>query len=583
MSASRRRQFFLLLILMLIGAFAELATIGAVIPFLTLLTNPAALERFASVTRAFALIGAETRAERLLAATALFSLIVITSGAVRYELSRSTQHFSYRLAHELLLEVQRRFLYQPYAFHIQRNTSTLISSLEKAEILACEVVISLMQAAIAAFIAIFIIGALIAVDPVTALVAAAAFSAIYILVSAIAKGRLAANSNVIARGFDERLKVLQESLAGIRDVIIDGSQSVYLALFDQENSQLNRARADTAVVSSAPRFIIETVGIVAIAAIALFQSQREGGLAAALPILGAIALGAQRLLPLLQQVFKGWSTASGYLSVVGQTADLLRLPIPKPDRGKIAALPLRKSISVDAVGYTYRSRRRLALEEVSFEIPVGSAVALIGETGSGKSTLADLLMGLIDPDEGRILIDGAPLSGKNRRRWQQSIAHVPQSIFLADASIASNIALGRHDEPVDLARVVKAAKAAQLHQFVSSLPEGYDTFVGERGIRLSGGQRQRLGIARAIYKQTPVLVLDEATSALDEATEAAVMKGLHGLGGGRTLIIIAHRLSTIARCDRVVRLHEGRMVATGSFAEVVGPVDVPETKRSRRS
>jgi ATP-binding cassette subfamily B protein len=223
---------------------------------------------------------------------------------------------------------------------------------------------------------------------------------------------------------------------------------------------------------------------------------------------------------------------------------------------------------------------------VTLDIPAGSAVALVGETGSGKSTLADLLMGLIDADEGSILIDGVPLSGKNRRRWQRSIAHVPQAIFVADASIAQNIALGRHEEPVDPARVVEAAEAAQLHDFVISLPEGYDTFVGERGIRLSGGQRQRLGIARAIYKQTPVLVLDEATSALDEETEAAVMEGIHGLGGGRTLIVIAHRLSTIARCDRVFRLHEGRIVDSGPLTKIVDSASrygrTPATKARRR-
>jgi len=329
------------------------------------------------------------------------------------------------------------------------------------------------------------------------------------------------------------------------------------------------------VIASAPRFIIEIVGIVAIAGIALAASYRVGGFAAALPMLGAIALGAQRLLPLLQQVYKGWSTASGYLSVVGQTAELLMLPVEdvEAEAGEDPPppLPLRKKISVDNVSYSYPSRKRPALQAVNFEVPVGSAVALVGETGSGKSTLADLLMGLLHPDEGSIRIDSVPLTADNRRRWQRSIAHVPQSIFLGDASVAGNIALGSFEEEIDLARVIEAAKAAQLHDFVVSLPDGYDTFVGERGIRLSGGQRQRLGIARAIYKQAPILVLDEATSALDEATEAAVMDALHQLGGqSRTIVIIAHRASTIARCSHVVKLQGGRIVELGSLSEVIG-------------
>jgi ATP-binding cassette subfamily B protein len=582
LSAARRRHFFVVLGLMLVGALAELATIGSVLPFLGLLGDPAALAHYPTVTRIFSTVGANGWNEQLIAATVLFSVIVIASGAVRFELARSMQHFGYNLSHELMLEIERRFLFQPYAYHVEHNTSTLLGSLAKAEILVFEVLIPLMQALTALVMALFIISALIAVDPVTALVAAVAFTTMYVVVSIITKERLAINSDAVARGFDERLRILQESLDGIRDVIIDGSQSSYLELFDRENSSLNRARADTSVISSAPRFAIETVGILAIAAIALFESQRQGSLASALPVLGAIALGAQRLLPLVQQVYRGWSTSSGYLSVVGQTAQLLRLPIAQASARRPKPLTLHDKISIENVQFAYPTRRRTTLQDISFEIPAGSAVALVGETGSGKSTLADLLMGLIDPDSGRILVDGEPVTGKNRRRWQSSIAHVPQSIFLGDTTIARNIALGRPDEPVDLRRVIKAAEVAQLHEFVTSLPDGYETFVGEQGIRLSGGQRQRLGIARAIYKETPVLVLDEATSALDEDTEAVVMKGIHGLGDGRTLIIIAHRLSTITRCDRVVRLHEGRMVAIGTNREIVGAISKSEAHASNR-
>jgi ATP-binding cassette subfamily B protein len=239
----------------------------------------------------------------------------------------------------------------------------------------------------------------------------------------------------------------------------------------------------------------------------------------------------------------------------------------------VPPLPLRSQIRFDEVSFAYPSRGGAAVDRLSFDIRCGQRVALIGKTGSGKSTLADLLMGLLEPTEGRITIDGVPLTRENRRNWQRSIAHVPQAIFLADASIARNIGLGAAEEAIDLERVIEAATKAQLHQFVAGLPEGYETFVGERGIRLSGGQRQRLGIARAIYKQAPVLVLDEATSALDDATEAAVMQALDQLGSeGRTIILIAHRLSTVARADQVVRLEDGRLIQLGTYSEVVGTV-----------
>lgn len=559
MSAPRRRQFYRLIALMCVGAFAELATIGSVVPFLSLLANPGVLAKLGWLP-----IGS------LPAAALLFAALVLIAGTVRLYLSFSVQDFSYRLGHEIMVAIERRVLLQPYSFHIEQNTSNLLAAIEKVEVLVFDALLPSMQALASGFLAIFIVAALLYIEPVTALIAATAFSAVYLAVSAVARRRLSANSDAIGRSFNERMKIAQESLGGIRDVIIDGSHEFYLRLFRQVDLQLCVARANTAFISTAPRYIIETVGIIILAAIAVVVAQRDGGLAAALPALGAIALGAQRLLPLLQQVYTGWSTSSGYISIVGQVVDLLRLPLEEPgDRGDGKAMPLRTSVEARDLGFTYPSRRRPALAGINFEIPAGAAVALVGATGSGKSTLADLLMGLLDPASGEILIDGVPLTARNRQHWQRSIAHVPQSIFLADATIAGNIALGCPQEEIDRERLVEAARLAQLDAFVSSLPEAYETVVGERGIRLSGGQRQRLGIARAIYKKTPVFVLDEATSALDEATEQAVFEGLEQLRkDGRTLVIIAHRLSTIAHCDLVVRLHDGRIVETGSVADM---------------
>jgi ABC-type multidrug transport system fused ATPase/permease subunit len=313
--------------------------------------------------------------------------------------------------------------------------------------------------------------------------------------------------------------------------------------------------------------------MILIAVLAVVISAREGGFAGALPVLGALALGAQRLLPLLQQIYVGWSLAAGHSSLLVQVLDLLRLPVDeKAAHGDSEPpLPLRNRIAVENVSFTYASRRGSAVEGVSFEIPRGTRIALIGKTGSGKSTLADLLMGLLEPTEGRISVDGVSLTRENRRSWQRSIAHVPQAIFLADASIARNIAFGVPPQAIVGERVIEAAKKAQLDEFVAALPEGYETHVGERGVRISGGQRQRLGIARAIYKQAQILVLDEATSALDDATEAAVMQALDQLGEeGRTIIMIAHRLSTISCADIVIRLDNGRVAELGSYAEVVG-------------
>jgi ABC-type multidrug transport system fused ATPase/permease subunit len=575
LTPQRRRQFYFVLVLMFAGALAELATIGAVLPFLSLLADPDRIGRIPALAATFNAVGAVTNSERLLAATVLFIVLAIVTAIVRLQLTWSSQNFIFRLGHELAVNIQRRILLQPYTFHINQNTSALIASLEKVGTLVYYVLLQLMQAAIAVIISIFIIAALIYVDPFTALVSAAAFGLIYLLVSVLMRRRLDRNSNIIGSTWDERVKIVQESLGGIRDVIIDGSQAVYLEAFRKIDDRFSNAKTNTAFIGAAPRFIIESLGMSLIAVLAIIMAARQGGLAAALPILGALALGAQRLLPMLQQIYVSWSVAVGNQSLIDQVLELVRLPVDEraTETEHIAPLPFRREIRLENVSFAYPSRRASALDDVSFEVLRGQRVALIGKTGSGKSTLADLLMGLLDPTEGRITVDGVPLTRENRRNWQRSIAHVPQAIFLADASIARNIALGVPAERIETDRVIEAAKKAQLDEFVRSLPEGYDSFVGERGIRLSGGQRQRLGIARAIYKEAPVLVLDEATSALDDATEADVMRALDELGQeGRTIILIAHRLSTISRADLVIRLENGRLVELGSYSEVIGTI-----------
>lgn len=571
MSAARRRQFYVLIALMLGGAVAELATIGAVVPFIALLADPAGLNEIPWAVHGLEAVGADSARERLLAATALFALAAIASAMIRLELARSTQDFTHRLGHDLSVEIQRRVLLQPYSYHIHTNTSAGLSAVHKVEVLIFNLLLPLAQAATSGFIAAVIIAGLIYIDPFAAAIAAVGFSLVYLLVSAATRRRLAANSAAMESAWDERLKIVQESLGGIRDVIIDDSHAMYLRTFERVSARLSDARSNTAFISSAPRFLIESIGMVLIAALALTMTEREGGLAEALPILAALALGAQRLLPLLQQVYTGWSTAAGHSSVLRQILDLLRLPLgrDRESADDLSPLPLTQRISVDQVSFAYPTRLLRPVERITLEIPCGSSVALVGETGSGKSTLADLLMGLLEPAEGQICVDGVPLTQENVRRWQRSIAHVPQSIFLADSSIARNIALSRCETEIDVDRVADAARTAQLHEFVSSLPEGYETIVGERGVRLSGGQRQRLGIARAIYKQAPVLVLDEATSGLDSDTEAAVLDALDKLRDqGRTLVIISHRQSAIACCDIVARLRAGRLVEVVSGAEL---------------
>lgn len=565
MSPARRRQFVAVMVLMLAGAVAELASIGAVIPFITLLAEPSQTHhRWLSLVP-----GAHSGSSPLLIVGAAFIVFAIVAGLVRLQLGLSSRKFIFQLGHEITVEIQRRVLLQPYSFHVHRNTSTLLTALHKTDILVHGMLLPLMQALTGAVIAIVVIALLLAVAPVVTFGIAVTLLVAYAVFSAVFRERFSANSAIQKTSYDERTQVVQESLGGIREVIIDGSQSMYLNEFREIDLRLAKARATTQLMFLAPHYLIEMAGMVLIAAVALLITARGTGIAASLPVLGTLALAAQRLLPLVQDVYRGWSGTESHRSVFEQVVELLALRVPESAPKSQKPLQLSQSISLDDVSFTYPSRSSAALEKVNFKIPRGTMVAIVGATGSGKSTLVDLIMGLLSPTSGRVLVDDVPLTVKNIDRWHRSVAHVPQSIFLADTTIARNIAMSLPDQPPNMDRIVSAAEKAQLHDFVGSLPAGYETTVGERGVRLSGGQRQRLGIARAIYKEAPVFVLDEATSALDDDTEAAVIAALHQLRcEGRTILIVAHRLSTIRHCDIVARLDDGRIVEVSSSDEL---------------
>lgn len=554
--AARQRQFALLILLMAIGGAAEIATLGAVVPFLALLSESA---------------GNSSNGPAVERAAIVFAVLALVAGATRLQIAKYTRDFVFNVGHDLTVAMKRNILMQPYGFHVDRNSSSLLAVLDKSEILIFHVLMPSMQAITSAFLALCLTVALFWIEPSTALIAILIFGGSYALVSASNRAGLHRDSRVISRAYDERLRVAQESLGGIRGIILDHLQGTQLRRFDAENRCLSDARSRVWFATAMPRLLIETIGLVSVAIAAIVITRSEGALAQALPVLGAVAIGALRLLPLLQQVYSGWANASGHREVVGQMIDLLNLPTDRAGAEEpVEPLRLRRAIGVDCASFRYPSRRSRAVDQVAFTVPAGSAVAIVGRTGSGKSTLADIIMGLIEPESGRILVDDRPLAPELKLRWFANIGHVPQSVFLADASIAENIALSGGEMPLDMDRVAEAARVAELEPFIGTLPDGYDTLVGERGVRLSGGQRQRIGIARALYKDTDLLVLDEALNALDEETEVRVTAKLLRLRQvGKTLIFIAHRHSTAAACDMVVRIADGRVERVGTPAEVL--------------
>ena len=572
MSARRRRHFLLSMLLMLAGAVAELVTIGAALPFLALLSDPERAMEIPAIRAIFGLLGWSAGEDLIVPATLLLVGAALVAAAIRLALTWTTQAFVFRFGHEIGVRIYARMLRLPYIRHIEGNSSEAIAAVEKVQAAVFSILLPMMQAVVAAFMGLFIVALLIAIDPVTALVSAAAVTTLYAALTLATQRRLRENSRIVDQAHTGRVKQVQEGLGGIRDILLDRSQPVFEEAFRALDDRLRRAQLLNSFVATAPRLVIESAGIVLIALLALYMSGKPGGLVAGIPILGALAIGAQRLLPLLQTVYLAWSRTTGSLHTLIEITGMAGAPAgAEAEPPQPAPLPpLARAIEFDAVGFRYPRGRRRALRRIDLTIARGERIGLIGETGSGKSSLLDLLMGLLEPSEGEIRIDGVALDSASRSAWQAQIAHVPQFIYLSDSSVAANIAFGAVPGEIDMERVRAAAAQAQIAAFIDSLPERYDTRVGERGVRLSGGQRQRIGIARALYKRAAVLILDEATSALDDETEAAVIAALPSGSGGLTLVMVAHRLTTLAACDRIVRLKGGEIAETGSYAELIG-------------
>ncbi len=571
LSRRRQHQFGLLMGLMLVSAFAEVVSLGAVLPFLGILTAP---ERVfghpvvADVARAWGITSADQLA---LPFTVAFATVALIAGAIRILLLWVTTRLAVASGADLSIEVYRRTLYQPYPVHAARNSSDTISGItSKVHITVFGVLLPLLTLISSIVLLVAVMFALIIIDPVIALVAIIGFGAGYGLITWLTRRQLERNSQRIAHEQTQVIKALQEGLGGIRDVLLDGTQPVYCDVYRKADHPLRRAQGSNLFIGGSPRFAMEALGIVLIAALAYGLSRQAGGIASALPALGALALGAQRLLPALQQIYSAWANIAGSRASLAGTIELLDQPLPA-DALQPAAAPLlfQKDIRFRGVRFRYANDGPWVLDGLNLVIAKGARVGFVGSTGSGKSTTLDLLMGLLMPTEGEILVDGHPISGIRVRAWQRTIAHVPQSIYLADTTLAENIAFGVPPDAIDLNRVQKAASQAQISGFIESRPEGYQAYVGERGIRLSGGQRQRIGIARALYKQASVLVFDEATSSLDNVTEQSVMDAVEGLDRGLTILLIAHRLTTVRRCSTIVELEHGRVVAQGTYEQLL--------------
>jgi ATP-binding cassette subfamily B protein len=477
--------------------------------------------------------------------------------------------FSHDLGTDISILAYKKTIYQPYSVHIERSTNELISGITQKVSTTTGIIISLVSITTSLFLFVSIFALLVYVNYIIALESALVFGLIYFFLAYYTKKKISSNSYIISIEQTNVVKSLQEGLGSIRDIILDSSYNQYISLYEQSFTKLQKANRQNSFLSQSPRFILETVGMILIAITVLLLNNKDGGVISAFPLLATLAISAQRLLPLMQMIYGNWTNIIGNKSSLIDVLNLIKLPINEGIENENTPIKYSDSIRLENIQFKYNKTDKYVLKKINFEIEAGSRIGLIGETGSGKSTLVDIIMGLLKPTKGSIYIDEYLIDNNNLNKWQALVAHVPQNIYLKDATIIENIAFGVPQNLIDLNRIKLAAKQAQISNFIETRPLGYYEIVGERGINLSGGQRQRIGIARALYKKSKVIIFDEATSALDSDTENELMSAIENLDKRLTIVIIAHRITTLKNCTKIIEIKDGEITHTGNYIETI--------------
>ena len=571
MSPRERRRAKLVFLLMLGMAFLEMAGVASIMPFVSLLANTEVIEQNRHLATVYTWIGF-TSPENFLFFLGIVLLVVFISSLIFKALTTyAIQHFSNMRLHTISCRLLGAYLRQPYVFFLHRNTADLSKSIlaEVSEVTQ-HVLIPAMKVLSGAIVAIAILGLLLFVDPILSLVVSTLLGGAYIVIYFIFRRLLKRIGEERLRANKQRFVLANEALSGIKELRLMGREQAYLDRFHVPSKRFARHQATSKVLVELPSLAIQAVVFGGILVVVLYLMGQYRSIEEILPLIALYSFAGYRLMPAFRDIFKNLTQLRFSLPSLDMLYEDLTLmekqaPITKTSQ----TLHLRESITLEDVTYRYPGAESIALSGINLAIPAGKSVGFVGSTGAGKSTVVDIILGLLEPTNGRVLVDGQPLEAHCITGWQRTLGYVPQVIYLTDDTVAANIAFGIPKERIDRQALMRAARAAHIDEFITQeLPNGFDTVIGERGIRLSGGERQRLAIARALYHDPDVVVFDEATSALDNVTEKIVMEAIKELHGCKTVILIAHRLPTVRKCDRIFLLEQGRLVGEGSYEEL---------------
>jgi ABC-type multidrug transport system fused ATPase/permease subunit len=572
LTPTERRQLLLLTPAVVGMAVLETVGVASIVPFLGLLSDPGILEGSRSLTWLYQ-TGNFTSRDDFFFAVGLAVLGLVTVGNTTSAMTTwGLLRFSWMRNHTLSTRLLRAYLQQPYTFFLEQNSANLGKNLlSEVQAVVTGVLVQGVQLSARAVVALGVSMALFFLDPLMAVGILVVFGGVYGTLFVAVRRNVSRSGRERIVLNQQRHKTAHESLAGVKELKLYGLEPVAVAQFSMVSEALATRQASNAVIAQIPRYALETIAFGGVLLIVLYLLRAGRRLEDVLPVLGLYAFAAYRLLPALQTIFAGLTALRFNLGALDVLyADLVEREAMTSVSLSAKSVRFDTAVALEHVSFRYRAAVRPTLEHIDLTISAGEWVAIVGPTGAGKSTLVDLLLGLLAPDEGCVRVDDVSLDDDAARLgWQSNVAYVPQQIFLVDDTVLRNIAFGLPDKDIDRERAIAAARIAQIDGFVQNeLPQGYDTPIGECGVRLSGGQRQRIGIARALYRQPRLLVLDEATSALDNATEAAFFAALHSSHHETAVISIAHRLSTTRDFDRIVVLERGRIVDTGTFPEL---------------
>ena len=560
----RKKQLSLLIALMIISGFLEIVSLASIIPFIGVISNPERLLQKDWVRELCLYLNITDKFELTTFATGIFIFAAIITGVVRLLSIKGSTRLAAEIGTDISSDAFQKIIYQDYESHINQNSSRLISTVSNHTNLTLLLLERLLILLTSLVIVIALLIGITIIAKQYILIFGLSCALIYAAILLKVRKTLSKNSIVFDNGIEQQVKILQESIGGIRDIILSNSQEVYQRDYQKIDRNMREAWAQTQFLEMFPRYAIEAFGMTGLAGLSYFLIINGTNSQEILTLIGSLALATQRILPAAQQIYQGLAALNATSAGVEKILDILdqKSSIYKKALNSSKRFHFNK-FEMSDVSFKYLKSEKYVLKNVNLKINKGERIGIIGKTGSGKSTLLDLIMGLFVPYKGSLRINNQIINfdkeDRNLSHWRSSIAHVPQRIYLIDNSFKNNIAFGVIPKDIDDKRVRDSASNALIDSFINTLPENYETLVGENGIKLSGGQRQRIGIARSLYRNASLLILDEATSALDDATEKKLMKKIKEFNPNLTILICAHRLSTLSFCDRILKVENGNL------------------------